>query len=271
MNHPFFKLSGLTLIFVLFLAACTSDDDPSVPPGNETASFFLAKVIFAGHDTTIYEYDNQKRIAKAWLPANANTNSKYYKEFAYDAQGRLVKSTFKLLNGTTIGYNTLEYTNNRLTLVSSYSRPQGTGDFTHDFDNILEYNGANQVIKLITRKPGKPATAYRYTNYQYNPAGNVIKIMDYVNEESGPVNDYIAEYTYDDKNNPYFGVNLNGLGPSAFSPNNILNEKETYPLSGQVKNTTRTYTYNEAGFPVKETRTSNAHTFEIQNSYTVLK
>lgn len=270
MNLPFAKLNWLTFLCFLLLAACTNDEDPVVTPIGNTPELVLSKVIFAGQDTTVFEYDSKKRIVKAVFPANLSVNSRYYKEFVYDAQGRMVKSTSKLLNGNAFGYNTFEYSNNVLTKVSSYSRSQGTQDYTHDFDNFLEYNSAKQVIKQITRKPDKPSSEYRYTQYIYNTSGNVVKLLDYVNKESGPVNDYTVEYTYDNKINAYQRLNFFGLGPLTFSANNILTEKETYPLSGQVKNTNRTYTYNKFGLPTKEIRTSDTNTFEIQNSYSNL-
>ncbi|QMU26850.1 hypothetical protein [Adhaeribacter radiodurans] len=269
MRRTTLQLHLSILLSLLFFTACTSDD--AVDPIPDTKVLVLSKVIFAGVDTIKYQYNAQKRLTKARYSAERTpTANRYYREYEYDEAGRLTKSHFKLINGDELSYFTYTYTNNRLTKISYYNRPQPLGEFNHEYDNVIEYNSQNQITKLLTYQPELPTTIHRYTVYTYNAAGNVVKLMDYLNSESGPVNDYTVEYTYDNKINPYQNAVQIGIGAEILSSNNILQQKETYPLSGQTKITTHTYTYNTTGLPVKDTRKSDTNTFDVVNEYTYL-
>ncbi|PSR56841.1 hypothetical protein AHMF7605_26750 [Adhaeribacter arboris] len=269
-------ITQLTLsifLSLLFFSACNTDNgvDPAPAPAPDTFVVVLSKVIFAGSDTIRYQYNAQKLLVKARYSAERTpTANRYYREYAYDGIGRLTKSHFKLINGNELSYLTYTYTNDRLTKISYYNRPQPQEEFKHEYDNVLEYNNQNRITKLITYHPELPITVHRYTEYTYDATGNVIKLMDYVNSESGPVNDYTVEYTYDTKYNPYQNAIQIGIGAEILSNNNILQQKESYPLSGQTKITTHTYTYNELGLPVKDTRKSDTTTLEVVNEYKYL-
>ncbi|MDQ3289661.1 MAG: hypothetical protein M3Q05_00070, partial [Bacteroidota bacterium] len=137
------QLNLSILLSLLFFTACNSDDAGDPTP--DTKVLVLSKVIYGGQDTTRYQYNAQKRLIKASYSAERTpTANRYYREYEYDGAGRITKSHFKLINGGELSYYTYTYTNDRLTKISYYNRPQPQGEFKHEYDNVLEYNNQNQ-------------------------------------------------------------------------------------------------------------------------------
>ena len=92
-------------IFLLFTAACTTDDD-SAQPGKDAKSCMLNKVILAGSDSIVYQYNNQNRLIRADFTADNTSPENYYKEYQYNPAGKVAKVAFKLKRGGELSYET---------------------------------------------------------------------------------------------------------------------------------------------------------------------
>ncbi len=101
------------LLCQLFAIACKNDEDEIKPDKNVTACL-ITKVTFTGTDAITYVYDQQKRLKKANHAKDAVSNENYYKEYDYDAAGRVIKESFKLSDGILFSYFAFTYNDKNL-------------------------------------------------------------------------------------------------------------------------------------------------------------
>ncbi|MGV3587217.1 MAG: hypothetical protein ACO1OF_09465 [Adhaeribacter sp.] len=259
------NLSAL-LLCLLFALACKNDEDV-VKPDKNLNTCLITKITFAGTDAITYEYDNQKRLKKANHAKDATSNENYYKEYDYDAAGRVTKESFKLADGTVFSYFAFTYNSKNLLEKIAFHTKAAGNTFKHEYDKIITYTSTNKIEQVKTLNPEGPATSYRLDEYTYDANQNITKVQEYVVNGAAKVNDVTTAYTYDNQNNPYRGATYLGLGAETISKNNIATEKETYHLSDLTKNYTYTYEYNEKGYPTKQTRQSDTNTLEIIREY----
>ncbi|MGV3639386.1 MAG: hypothetical protein ACO1NZ_02635 [Adhaeribacter sp.] len=240
----------LCFTMLLLLASCDQENNPAPNP----ATCALTNVALPGGVTLTYEYNAQKKLVKARYDDPQEED--YDQIFEYNAAGKVKKLTSASRNGAVTDY--FAYTYNAqglLTRESYYFLEEGENDFTHLYDRTYEYNAGNQVVKSYSFSAQNLNTPSRYLVYTHDAKGNVSKVMEYAGSGPNAVNDLTTEYTYDDKRNPnqafYYDVSAKAL-----SGHNLLSQKETYPLSGQVVQYNFAYQYNESGFPVQVTRTT---------------
>ena len=254
------------LLCLIFAIACKNDEDV-VKPATNTQTCYITKVTFAGTDAITYEYDSQQRLKKANHAKDAVSDQNYYKEYAYDGAGRVVKESFKLTDGTLLSYFAFSYSqNNLLEKISFYTKSVGN-TFEHEYDKKITYTNATKIEKIITANPAGPVTHYRQDEYTYDANQNISMVKEYVVNGTSKINDVTTEYTYDNQNNPYLGATYLGIGAETISRNNIATEKETFHLSDLTKNYTYTYIYNAKGYPTKQTRQSGNNSLEIIREY----
>ncbi|QHT67953.1 hypothetical protein GXP67_15550 [Rhodocytophaga rosea] len=261
------KLFSLTAGMGLLCLAVSCNTDDAAEPQQPKNACLVTKMTVAGTDVITYQYDSQKRLQKADYSGDA-TEDNYFKEYAYNAAGRVIKETFKSDDGGDLSYFTFEYDgNNLLSKIAFYSRNAPTNAIVHQYNKVIDYNVSKQVVKVSTYAPDNSTTPYRYDTYTYDANQNVSKIQEYTQHSTGAVNDVSSEYTYDSKKNPNLGATFLGVGAETHSRNNILSEKVTYYLSGLTKNYTHTYLYNEKEFPVKETVNTGSESYQVDREY----
>lgn len=188
---------------------------------NETATFFtydgrkLTSTSDSNGNSKEYSYDGSNRISKieSYL-SNGSLNAT--ESFLYDTQGRIIQN--KIIAGVTGERHVFTYNNDNTVEVRSYT---GSDQVQND----------DEVIRLLTLTDGE------------------MTIMDYTSVDFPNV-----VYTYDDKFKPT--RNILGFDKIAISISNARDRKGvmknvTSETDG-VANTTKTYTYDAAGYPLTQ-------------------
>lgn len=205
---------------------------------NETSTYFLynGRKLVSSSDSNgnsrEYSYNGSNLIAKidSYL-SNGSLNAT--ETFLYDAQGRIIQN--KVVAGSTGERHVFTYNNDGTVEVRSYT---GTNEVQNN----------DEIIRVLTLTNGE-MTTMDYTNIDFP---NVI-------------------YTYDDKFKPT--RNILGFDKIALSISNARDRKGvltnvTSETNG-VSTTTKTYTYDTAGYPLTQLSESDlsANRYRVEYDY----
>ncbi len=195
---------------------------------------------------TNYTYNQLGQLTESYMTFEGVNTSRILTYF-YDSTDKLDYITESLDGVDPDIYYQLRYEPNKITVI-----PQLSG-----FRDYLNYS--NNILTSIDRVTDLGGSS---TEVISNRGSNITKRE--TNGTTGPNNDFSTNqsYQYDDKTNPLypsFSENpLNLLGENRFnldqiklffSNNNITSEVSTSTLTEHNYTFTKTYQYNEAGYP----------------------
>lgn len=228
------------LLAIPVFVACSDDDKGGSTP--ETQDYVLLSEMrvftgptFSNETSTFFLYNGRKLISTS----DSNGNSK---EYSYDGNNRISKIESFLANGALNATETFLY-DSQGRIIQNKIIAGVTGErhvFTYNAGNTVEvrsYTGSDQVqnndevIRILTLTDGE-MTEMDYTNIDFP---NVV-------------------YTYDDK----FKAtrNILGMDKIAISISNARDRKGSMrnvtSESDGVSTTTKTYTYDAAGYPLTQ-------------------
>lgn len=189
-----------------------------------------------------YQYDNSGKL----LSSQKNGDSYTYQ---YDNQNRLVKQS----KVGSSDYISLSYNGNVITVTNSYSNFSST-----PFVEISEIY-TDTLGRIIKTKRITPSTTSGslVEEYVYDARNNIIQKTYKESNTTPPQSDYSINYQYDDKKNPFYYAykkiykNLYYLQNRTGIANGIITGVTPNNLTAYGNSTTFTYTYNNAGYPIK--------------------
>jgi YD repeat-containing protein len=250
------KIFTLAAIALFTLASCSDDSDSDTVnnPGTNPAEtgLLLKKSISndqTGQSISIFNYNDQNKLISITSPDELGGTYFYY-------SGNLISRIETLYDDTFSTKELYEYdSQNRLVTYTIYDYTTDlTGTEVDAFKNTYTYN-ANGTI--TTRQyhgneteqniSGPSSTVFTMSN------GNIIKkVVTY--DES--LTTTTTNYTFDNKNTPdknMIGFNVFILADQVGGINNVTSVN----TDDVIYNSSTTYTYNDAGYPITETNTTS--------------
>ncbi|KAA2239396.1 hypothetical protein F0L74_24655 [Chitinophaga agrisoli] len=264
------KLFPGAAALVLLFTACSKDDKPATPDQpntpQTTGKYILQQITPLDTLEAAYDADNNMEKIITW---QVGKTVKSFDELIRE-NGKLTKVMSTYSGAATKLRQTLEY-NSAGKLVKSnwYLSPDG---HMSSYDSLV-YNATGGLAEMYEYSPGltSPELDVRHV-YIWDNNGNIIKALGLGISGIAP-DTVFTEYTYDNKINwgakqPEFFL-TNPKDPAfGLSANNILKMVQTTPATSPDRSsvTTRTYTYDEEGYPV--TRKDLIQTIQAGNVLT---
>lgn len=257
-------LSVLALAMVTMFAACTKDG--VFNPSKKISRVYESSGSSARHLTELWHWDGKKLSSIDYYTSSGALSyiynfsydgnqltrvdcyaANYYIEFSYDA-GRIKKfSTYS--NGSLYLTGEAGYSNKKLSkMVLTYYSKKGTAEETPELaqvnanmlDLIIPCFDKEEYIKNVATK----AVGSAVYNFTWN--GSNISEQVFTSGSSRTT----RKYTYDKKNNPYYGslMAFYDEGPSVWgSKNNIVSQIVTVQDNTGMDNTDFHYSYTYDG------------------------
>ncbi|MCX7547820.1 hypothetical protein OS188_07635 [Xanthomarina sp. F1114] len=282
------KQSFLTLIILLSLFNCSTDDDGEdiiTPPENtrlKTYSFNSNEYLVTYNtDGYVSEYRNSPDT-----PGNIvyNSDNKIIQlgvqSFNYNSQGRISEITMPDTATYSNQKTNLTYNNDGLIAHQTLSYVNNSGE-TKNMQRLFEYNANKELISITEKYISDSVYSRNLISYDSN--GNVSQVINYYSHDD-VLYSYLQDYTfvYDTKKNPsklllsdcgvtsnfslynmislsttnFFG-NYTLFRLSYFSNNNVISSEYSSDF-GSSNNSVYTYVYNDKDYPTS---------VEIYNTY----
>jgi RHS repeat-associated protein len=191
-----------------------------------------------GHYTIRY-YDGLNRLSKIeWYPLSGDMLEETY---SYDYMGNLKTRTDS-------GGHLYSYEYDMLGRTTKILNPDGTYE-------RRQYNDVTNTVTVIDENQHK-------REYQYNWAGNLLKVKEYTD----PVNFYMSEYSYDDRGNLISLCDANG-NTTTYDYGSLFGMTQvSYPDL-----TTETFTYDAVGNMLQRTDATGTVTFVYNAVYQLVE
>lgn len=254
------------IIFVAFLGlnflmlSCNEEVEnvtPDLEPGEETEiptcvltksynnSYYIENIYY-NEDNTVekIEYTDENEVLEDFAIYSYNERRQIEKIEYYSASDV----------NTVIRYSEIEYNvESKITKITNFDDVDGRYEL-ESYD-VFSYDANNMLIK-VEYFGGTGELELHFTFEEYDAEGNFLAVKFYDYENGVAEFRSVREYTYDDKPNAYLSLGGFVYGYDAFSatPNNIIKVTETDGSGNPTGDGyTRTFDYNENGFPVKLT------------------
>lgn len=243
------KFLTIAAIALFTLTACSDDDaQPTNSGENPTDTILLRKVISFNpisqqQEESIYTYDNQNRLIS--ITESETAEGSY---FTYTGN-KITKSEIKDSEGIVFQTYTYEYdTNGRLVVYKSFGEI-GPGATT--FKDVFIYNedgtiSTTQYSGDQNSQPNVGASAVFYLN-----GGNIVKkVVTPIYPGGAPAPSFTINYTFDNKFTP--SRNIPGMSETTIADQDggVNNVTSTDYVESNDYDSTITYTYNSAGYPL---------------------
>jgi hypothetical protein len=249
----------LLLSLVSGLAACTDHRTGQLTPERLRLKRTVSTLPgFPG--TTVFNYDSQGR-------ESSFTYEGYEGRFTYNEQNKVRLYNYVQLSNTNAAEQySFNYPRPDSVIIYRYAAILNQGQYSpvvRQRDYYYNLNAAQQPIYVFDAAPGYGPEFHNAT-FTYT-ASNLTR-QEAVSYARSPV--YSADYQYDDRYNPYYGL----IGPGIteqrrYSLNNIVKSTFTpdvrYPTANQTTEVA-SYEYNAQGYPTSATYPSGKLTFEYE-------
>ena len=238
---------ALVSVFLVLLAACSShDEDPE-----SQVKYLPSKIISEGEistTTTTYDYDNINRLVRV-IKTESYTQGDVMNEIVLDILYNDFNKISHVIKTTKVADLVLKAdTETRDTIGFRYS-----GNSVLTRNSIIDTDSGNRVTRHITFTEN-PAYVISSKIYEYDYEGK-LKAVTFEDEEAGYRNQ--SEYDYDSGNGIFGDVNTPQwfLATQLDEKLNLIGNNIQESLTETGKDplvTTRTYNYNDDGYPVSE-------------------
>jgi YD repeat-containing protein len=244
------------IILSLFTISC-SKEEIQTP---NTAVYLISKISYTANQNTKFFYDeNNKLINEESLYSDGSVIKT---TFDYNSKGKIVQTLSKPIAGKNTSIEKLTYTydaQDRLIEKKLFTTTTSFPDeFTYDSKGIYSYSPNNVEVKYVYANSN---FAYTREIYESNPPANYLTSKRYRNISIADPNgilDWTSTYEYDDKKNPL--SNLPDEYVFLQKTKNNQTKRTTPEFSPSVE--TKTYEYNQEGYPTKSISGNSITTFE---------
>lgn len=246
------KLTNLVakaLLFTVVVVGCSKDDPAPIICYVAT----LSETSGGNTYLTTFSYNSANRVVTMSSTGGGSSSNATY---TYDSKNNLTSSTYTSSGGSAISYTYTYDANNRLT--GSVANSGGTVSTT-----TYTYNSSGQWTAMSSSFSGGSSSytlSYPNTTTRNNNSATSTSTFDF---GSGPSTfTSTTTYEYDDKINPRRFLEQ----PSLQTDNNVT--KMTVTSGGNVQITTKSYVYNDQGYPTTETSISGSDSSTQTATYT---
>lgn len=216
----------------------TSQDDPNEEESIVRFTYNAKNLVESREENgekVSFQYDANNRIIKMSAPASPSFDRSETITYQYDSKGNMSKIIYEIKSSDPEGY-TMEYALSTNAKGQVEKIRETTSDDEEFYDYLLEYDGKNNITKVIILEDGVKTTL-------------------------------VENLKFDDKSNAYTNTNLS----KAFLPfiligadfgsnftyfynaNNVLSDKVLSPFSEEIVPGTYDYGYTAEGFPSRMT------------------
>ena len=276
-----------TILISLLITACSKNDDSTLSPDPNAENYRLlearysngsidtyeyntygkiAKVSRNGAIAIIYNYDSQNRLIEI---ENSNSNYQYYfKNYTYT--GNNPKPDESITRYKVVGdpqetkyRNTYVYNNDLLIENNNYLWDPVNSNYYPSSKFVYEYDANNRLIKFSNNS--------NYTLFTNDANGNVTETKQFELKSGSTTQQYMwrsVTYTYDNKKDLFANLYPVPESESNSNSNNRLDQTlKDFNESGSttnISNTSISYEYNEANYPVKATQSGNVTLYTLE-------
>lgn len=252
------KTKLLYLVLCLLMAACGSDDDPTVAPEQpkpEATCYVQQAVTTIDGATTTerYSYDDALRLVKT--EHFVGDELQKITEHLYDAKGRLQRENIVNANGELTRAVTYEFDARdqviRYTTFEPWLQdkliPKNT--YTSKYDSVI-FLQATTAWEFVDNR----AVLEGKTTYRYSPDSTMLSAS--VTGKGGTVIENIT-FTYDKQKTPMYGLphhamsNYPAMGYPYLHNIQTCSVKDAAKADKPATSYSSAYTYNAKGYPVK--------------------
>lgn len=278
----------LPVFFLVLITACSKDDVSSTPTTNTATEKYrlaeakysngstnkfeynatgkLTKILTNGNLTNTYNYDSQERLTRV---ENTSNYQYYFKDYTYSSnnvQPNESITRYKVAGDAqeTKIREVYTYANNLLTEMNYAFWNSINGNYSPPILYKYEYDSNKNLIKFTIGNNN-------YSLYTYDTNGNTTEIKQFELKQGSTTAFYMwrsTNYTFDNKKNLTSNLYPNPTGNNKTIANNqldrVLKNFEENGATSSINNETKTYEYNEAGYPVKATTNGIATNYVLE-------
>ena len=271
------KLHAFVLgVAVLLTVSCgkeTKNEDPAPEPEIQNPVQNpvqkTCRLIYQsqGSPNLTYTNDSTGKVIRISSPSPYPPDYGFYQELLYNAHGNLAEVRNYTGNNELTGYQVYAYNADHLPeTIKSYS-VYTTGTVYGGYE-LLEYNNAKQLIKSSSFGPSQSVSS-RYSVFTY-PAADQSKEELYGTNASGTMRLITTTLThYDTLKSPYSLLNFYNHRMLVSKHNDIATYRTNHD-NNTTHNYTRTYEYNDEGYPVSATTTTQGSNFPTTMTWTYM-
>ncbi|MGZ5242293.1 MAG: hypothetical protein ACXWEY_02795 [Bacteroidia bacterium] len=236
---------------------------------------FITTVFFSActKDDTVTVDNNSIDTKKKCYPTAITRNNQPALEFTYLADGKIDVMTIHDTNEVVTGPLKMNYSSNGTIARAQFIDKPIYYEFKYNDDKLVttqtlysdesgeknlvveyrfEYNAQKQLVKKLVISPWFGPEPYTYYTFNYDARGNASAIEIYFNDEDGQFNKIFKMQTlYDEKTNPFFGLNIPPVTDDMLllGPNNAVKSTFYDENNTPVETRTAALIFNTNGYP----------------------
>lgn len=214
----------------------------------------------AGSIDYTFDYNKDNTMSKIY---NISTGERA--ELSYD-HALLQRVDVYNSSNNRVSYMEVSHKGKKITSVTYYSC-EVSGESA--MSALLFPTGYELMHKLMVRKDNIPPYMKQYITYD---GDNVSRMRAYAYRQNGDsVLMCSYSYTYDQYNNPFYGLPLPVMDINGYSKNNVLSEQEVYDNGYDIYSKayiSRQHSYEcNKKYPIKHSMTENATFSDVKSVY----